>query len=439
MSETSVDLRLQRLLGGEPLAPLRKRLRERFRRAPLDQAITHIRINALSAAEHAVLASLLGRPQRYATSLMIDVERIDATLQRAGVAASLKDALERLDGPILHLAKARLQQQASWSSVVEGCEHPGLRDLLRRPEGAGLLKRLARQDATAAANLCRRAGEVLRHLPATGVTRSQLAATTLGDSHALDSGRPTATLVLYVLRQAAPPAPEQDEHRRRQVDAEIDHHTPTAAERVRQTWARAGILVNELARPVLFLNLPLFPNLPGRVDGEYGRPGEPAYASLRSLLRSPPRLDVAGREVYVCENPNLLAIAADILGAGCAPLVCTDGMPAAAQRCLLSELVQSGARLNYHGDFDWPGLGIGNRMMREYGALPWRFGADDYLAAAHTAPSPTHPLVGKPVEASWDKALTLTMKAHDVTIAEEAVAAVLLDDLAVVEIARERR
>jgi hypothetical protein len=94
MSETSVDVRLQRLLGGEPLAPLRKRLRERFRRAPLAQAVTHIRINALSAEEHTALASLLGRPQRSASSLMIDVGRIDAALQRAGVAASLKDALE---------------------------------------------------------------------------------------------------------------------------------------------------------------------------------------------------------------------------------------------------------------------------------------------------------------------------------------------------------
>ncbi len=219
----------------------------------------------------------------------------------------------------------------------------------------------------------------------------------------------------------------------RQMDAEIDHHTPSPAERVRQTWARAGVLVNELARPVLFLNLP------GQIDNEYGRPGEPAYASLRSLLRSPPCFNVAGREVYVFENPNFLAIAADTLGADCAPLVCTDGMPAAAQRCLLSQLVQAGARLRYHGDFDWPGLDIGNRMMREHGATPWRFGADDYLAAARTAPSPAHPLVGKPVEASWDKALTLAMKAQNVTIAEEAVAAVLLDDLAVVEIARERR
>jgi hypothetical protein len=28
-------------------------------------------------------------------------------------------------------------------------------------------------------------------------------------------------------------------------------------------------------------------------------------------------------------------------------------MPAAAQRCLLSQLAQAGAQLCYHGDFDW--------------------------------------------------------------------------------------
>jgi hypothetical protein len=55
------------------------------------------------------------------------------------------------------------------------------------------------------------------------------------------------------------------------------------------------------------------------------------------------------------------------------------------------------------------------------------------------APSPAHRLVGKPVEAAWDKDLTLAMRAHNVTLAEEAVAAMLLDDLAGVEIARERR
>ena len=70
----------------------------------------------------------------------------------------------------------------------------------------------------------------------------------------------------------------------------------------------------------------------------------------------------------VCENPNLVAIAADALGTRCAPLVCTDGMPAAAQRCLLSQLATAGAQTFYHGDFDWPGLHIGNYVMREYGA-----------------------------------------------------------------------
>lgn len=32
-------------------------------------------------------------------------------------------------------------------------------------------------------------------------------------------------------------------------------------------------------------------------------------------------------------------------GAGCEPLVCTDGMPAAAQRCVLPQLTEAGARL----------------------------------------------------------------------------------------------
>jgi len=43
--------------------------------------------------------------------------------------------------------------------------------------------------------------------------------------------------------------------------------------------------------------------------GFAGEAGEPAYASLHRLLRTPPRLAVTGRPVHVCENPNLLAIA----------------------------------------------------------------------------------------------------------------------------------
>jgi uncharacterized protein (TIGR02679 family) len=60
-------------------------------------------------------------------------------------------------------------------------------------------------------------------------------------------------------------------------------------------------------------------------------------------------------------------------------MICTDGMPAAAQNRLLSQLALAGAQLRYHGDFDWAGLHIGNYVMREYNACPWRFGAADLL------------------------------------------------------------
>ena len=56
-------------------------------------------------------------------------------------------------------------------------------------------------------------------------------------------------------------------------------------------------------------------------------------------------------------------------------------MPAAAQRCLLSQLAKARAQLCYHRDFDWPGVRIGNHVMREHGAQSWRFGAADYEAA----------------------------------------------------------
>jgi len=415
------DARLQRLLGGEQLAALRKRLRQRFERAPLDKAVDHIRVAGLSAAEHAALASLIGRPQRYASSLQIDVRRVDTDLRRSGIATCLRDALEKLDGPILHRAGARFRLQTLWSGVIDGCKCPGLVTLLRTPGGASVLKRLARQDAIVAADLCRRAEAVLRHLPAHGITRSQLAANVLGDAHALDNGRGTAMLVLAAWRQTAAPLPDGDRDRMREPGEDVDRESGGGVERVRDTWARAGVLVNELARPAVFLNLP--------TETGSWPPGEPAYASLRSLLRSPPRWNTAGCEVYVCENPNLLAIAADRLGAGCAPLICTDGMPAAAQRCLLSQLAQTGAQLLYHGDFDWAGLRIGNHVMHEHGARPWRFGAIDYLAAVRTAARPAHALVGKMAEASWDEALAPAMQEQSVAVAEEAVAASLLEDL----------
>lgn len=407
-----MDPRLQKLLGGDELAGLRQRLRRHFERVEPGASPGPLRLGSLSAAERETLALLTGRPPREAKSIQIDITLLDATLQDAGIAGSLRQALERIDGPIVHLASVRAATQASWSAVVTACAHPALAGYVQRPTALGLLKRLARQDTSAAQHLLEAADAVLRRLPAGGVARAQLAAETLGNAHALDNGQATATLVLAALRQL-----EKD-----QPDMGDPDEAPD--ERARAVWARAGVLVNELARPALLLNLPVQAN-----ETPVCAPGEPAYLSLRRLLRTPPRWAVAGKTVFVCENPNLVAIAADRLGVDCAALVCTDGMPAAAQRALLTQLAQAGAPLRYHGDFDWPGVQIGNHVMRAWGASPWRFGVADYEAAAASASHTRRDLADGCIAASWDAALAPAMQHHGLAIAEEAVAASLLGDL----------
>jgi len=416
----SADPRLQKLLGGAALAGLRARLRRHFERAAPDAPPGVLRLGSLCATESEALALLTRRLPRQLKSMQIDVAALDTALREAGIAGSLREALEWLDGPIPHTAMMRAAALASWSTVVAGCAHPALAEFLGTPAAAGLLKRLARQDAAAAAQLLERAASVLHRLPVAGLARAQLAAETLGNAHALDNGQAVATLVLAAWRQyesglSQPGGPP---------DAEADAPGNAVEERVRDVWARAGVLVNELARPALFLNLPVRTGalLPAAL-------GEPAYLSLRRLLRSPPSWAVADVTVYVCENPNLVAIAADCVGARCAPLVCTDGMPAAAQRSLLVQLAQAGARLRYHGDFDWAGLRIANYVMRTWEARPWRFMARDYEAAATDAPHTRRDLDGAGATASWDDALAPAMQRHGVAIAEEAVAALLLEDL----------
>ena len=77
------------------------------------------------------MASLLGRPLRYANSLQVDVRLVDTAFQNAGIAASLRDALEQLDGPIANLAATRLALQTMWSDVLGDCTHGELIGLLR--------------------------------------------------------------------------------------------------------------------------------------------------------------------------------------------------------------------------------------------------------------------------------------------------------------------
>jgi uncharacterized protein (TIGR02679 family) len=102
-------------------------------------------------------------------------------------------------------------------------------------------------------------------------------------------------------------------------------------------------------------------------------------------------------------------------------------MPSAAQRTLLSQLNAAGARLYYHGDFDWPGIAIGNYVIRSFAARPWRFDSAHYATRAMRS---GRRLTPPPVIASWDLDLSQSMLDCGHALEEEAVIDSLLDDLA---------
>lgn len=414
------DARLERLLGGPALAALRQRLRRHFERQSGPDPARTLHLGGLEPAEREALALLSGRPVSAARSARIDLAGIDAALQAAGLCGSLREALEQLDGPIENRRALRAAAEQAWAFLSQ----PAGRDTrlqywLQTTAASALLKRLARSNAALGGSLLEQADAVMRRLPASGLPRAQLAAQVLGNAHALDPGQPVASLVLACLRHDGT---QQGGASGMEVCAIADNGTQAGEDRARDVWAGAGVLVNELARPALMLNLPM-----------RGKPlfeqGEPAYLSLRRLLREPPAWAVEGHDVYVCENPNLLAIVADRLGAACAPLVCTEGMPAAAQRTLLDQLSHAGARLHYHGDFDWPGLRIANYALHRWSAQPWQMHTRHYELAVRATPRRKPDLTESDLVAIWDPHLAPAMSRHGLAIAEEAVAESLLEDL----------
>lgn len=422
-NDPSIDPRLIRRLGGGELAELRQRMRRHFERHGRNPEKSGFHLTKLSAVEYEALALLIGLPTRSTQSVRIDIARFDAALQDAGMANSLHEALEMLDGPIVNRAEAKAELQSRWSSVTDGQGlHPSLQAWLQGASAVGLLKRVSKQETQTAHLLLQQAHVVLLRLPAQGLTRAQLAAEVLGNAHALDTGQAVATVVLAALQHSAS-TDEQEQPPSEEATEEADG-ARRPNERVRDIWARSGVLVNELARPALFLNLPV-----RTPSNALAAPGEPGYLSLRRLVRTPPDWDVADQIIYVCENPNIVSIAADQLGAACAPLVCTDGMPAAAQRVLLKQLSDAGAKLLYHGDFDWAGIHIANNVMKLCDARSWRFGAEDYLQAVKSLAPKERDLEVVCIAASWDFALVESMRLKGVAIAEEAVVSQLVGDL----------
>lgn len=130
----------------------------------------------------------------------------------------------------------------------------------------------------------------------------------------------------------------------------------------------------------------------------------------------------------MCENPAVLAAAADRLGTHCAPLVCLQGQPSAAALTLLRQAVGGGAHVRLHADFDWGGVRIASAVAAHLAWRSWRFDATHYRAAVHEA-SPA--LTGGPAPTAWDPALAEAMVEHARRVEEETVLEELLTDLSV--------
>lgn len=408
--------RLRRMLGPPQLAWLLDRIR---RRLELDKPLTGpVTLANATREQRRAIERLLGRPAGAGVSLTVSLDDVDAVLRTSGAAPDgLEMAVPILLGAVPSRAARAAAESSAWSLV-----HAPLDELVgRRPELAswrgwldstGLLRRLAPEPGPAL-ELVAQLVRVLEALPSDGVAFGRLAAAATGTAHGLDDGRPLATLALGAARAIAGGSPTGD---------------GSAAGR-REAWAAVGVHRDELSSSVLCLGLPgSTDTVTGRILALGREAGEPAVLTLRQLGRERSGLGVGADRVWLCENPIVLASAADELGSRCPPLVCVNGQPSVAVQRLLRQLDAEGARFSYHGDFDWGGLRIANGLGEQISWSPWRFDAGAYHAARTTVCGGE--LSGRPVAAAWDPELRPALEHHGVRIEEEHVLADLLGDLA---------
>jgi uncharacterized protein (TIGR02679 family) len=405
--------RLERLLGGEDLRWLVERVRWRLERGRgLDGSVT---LADARPEQRIAVHRLLGRRPSPGSAVVVSLPALDEMLRRSGASpGGLADAVVALTGEVIDLPAATAAVAAAWEQAASPladvvAARPELASWLQRLVSTGQLRRLARSP-DAAASLCCQLAAAISRWPAGGVPLGRFAAEVAGgDAHALDDDRPLATLALSAARVTGGLSPGSGAAWRRDV------------------WASVGVLRDELSSRVLTLGLPGdAATATGRALGVWRDAGQPVLLTLRQVVRDPPR--VAVPVVYVCENPVVVAAAADRLGGRCAPLVSTAGQPGTATIQLLRLLSASGAALRFHGDVDWGGLRIGNVLVERLSVGPWRYGADDYRRLVTAGLG--RELGGRPVVASWDPDLTVEMARMRVRVDEELVLDDLLADLA---------
>ncbi len=408
-------------LAGPDLQRLWTGLRARLERNGL-QATGTLRLTGLSVPERTALSQLLGRTLTGAEAT-VRLAELDTRLRASAAGAGLVAVVQALGPPLTDRRAVRADADARrehvWSSLSETLSSSPLSgeawahqwyDVLRR---AGVPRGVTPDTAIRSLHQALRVLVMLLGPGGAAVRgRGEIATEVTGSAHGLDDGAWLSRLV------------------QRGVALAHGVELPADAAGRRALWRLAGVTPDEVSSTVLVYGL--------RPEGtgwreQALRDRADHHAETHLTLRDLHSLELAvppGTLIRICENPRVLEAAAD---AACVQaLVCTSGSAATVVFTLLDALAATGCRFAYHGDFDWPGIALANRVLRRYDAAPWRFHAEDYeqLAARTQARgTPQLPLSGQPGEAHWDSALTPAMAALGIALHEEAVLDLLVDDL----------
>ncbi|MFP4150314.1 MAG: TIGR02679 family protein [Nitriliruptoraceae bacterium] len=398
-------------LAGAQLAVLWERCwRAMARAGPQRWTSVTVRVPLADDATRRAIAGILGRPIRAGTATTaVPLGALDEVLRHADPEWDLSTVVGWVHGPLPDRfgdAAARADAIAAARDQARSLAPAGTWvEVWLDALGTGMLTRLYSRGEL---DLLATAARVLAELPADAVPLPVLASRLTGDTKALGA----TTLAGLVLRGIA---------------SRLGEPVPRSAADRRALWEAVGVVPDDLASQVLVLNLDAGGSPLGRWLTEAAGQGLPFRITLQQLTRLPLE-HRGGGDVYVCENPAVLRAAAERLGAGSAPLVCTEGRPSLACLRVLDGLVRAGVQVRYHGDFDWAGLRIGAAVLVATGGTAWRFGADDYLdATARSAAGPD--LQGSPAESPWDPELARVMREVGRTVYEEEVLDLLLEDL----------
>ncbi|GAA2660871.1 TIGR02679 family protein [Streptomyces vastus] len=398
-----------------------------------------VRLQNLDAQECEALSLLLAKPLT-APNATIRLADLDTRLRASAVGRGLAATLAELGPPLTDRRAAREATAAErtrlWSTAEETLtatplgDQPWSRQWLEEIRRSGTLTRQSSRrpsdhsSQTALTTVTQAIQTLATLFPGTGPDstptptpatwgRGELATRTTGSAHGLDDGTLLARLVLRGIALAQ------------------DVEFPTDAPSRRALWRRASVTPDEVSSTVLTYGLrPTGGTWQETALRERADHHLETHLTLRELRTV--RLELTPRtRIHVCENPRIVEAAAD---AGCtAPLICTSGSATTVVLTLLDALAATGCAFAYHGDFDWAGIALANRVMQRYEATtPWRMNAADYeylITRSQVHGTPQLSLTGAPVVAMWDRELTPLMQALGIALHEEGALDLLLEDL----------